>query len=612
MMDFCIVKFKPLILNTIIMKKTLSLLFIAIVCGHFHADAQFGMLKNLAGGGKAGKKSGSFQTVWEAEFANKADRVALTNGDGSIIIGTDDNSASVLNTEGKPVWNGDYKKLTTNKTNNANFQYVIHGDKYGYLFLFDARTFGADKVAVLDLTSGKELWNSEEYQDLLDKKEAEADIETVKYINELDAFLIAQRGGMTMVEARTGKKLWTTQTFKGSVGKYIYDKSTNQILMLNYKPTFWSGLFSAFKNQLVKIDATNGNILWDTEFRGLIDKKLITREPLLDLTIRGDKLFLWLDGLQAYDIKSGKKLWDVAYENDLGQSKTGVLGIGGRGSKGIYGTLAQPVYTENAVYLAMFANGRKTKMIEKHDLNTGKLLWTSEKIEGAFCIPHIYKTGDKLMVQVGGKVEVQEINTRRGTNGTITTYKIFNDYYNQKNGLLALNEESGQIAWRSDKFDKRITDMVIDKDKTVFAGDGDEFFGYDIANGKQLFAVKHSDAKIGKATDVIDFGADVVVISEKGLASYKKADGTRNYATAKLSEIDNFYLIGDNYFLRSQSGSKNTIYGIDMTTGNVKGSVTSKGKGGSPKYGDGIGITDDGEYIFAFNGKKVEKIKVNN
>ena len=49
-----------------------------------------------------------------------------------------------------------------------------------------------------------------------------------------------------------------------------------------------------------------------------------------------------------------------------------------------------------------------------------------------------------------------------------------------------------------------------------------------------------------------------------------------------------------------------------MTNGETKGSVQSKGKGGSPKYGAGIDITSDGEYIFAFKGKKVEKIKVNN
>jgi hypothetical protein len=49
-----------------------------------------------------------------------------------------------------------------------------------------------------------------------------------------------------------------------------------------------------------------------------------------------------------------------------------------------------------------------------------------------------------------------------------------------------------------------------------------------------------------------------------------------------------------------------------METGTVKGFVDSKGKGGSPLYGNGIDITTDGEYIFAFKGKKVEKVKVNN
>jgi hypothetical protein len=218
------------------MKRNAILLLTAFMAANLTANAQFVMLKSITGGGTAGKKSGSFKTVWESEFDNKASRIALSNSDGSIIVGTDDNSATVLNTDGKQVWSGDYKKLTTNKTNNSDFQYVIRGDKNGYLFLFDARTMGADRVAVLDLTSGKELWNSEAYQDLLDKKEQEAEIETVKYINELDAFLIAQRGGLSMVEAQTGKLLWNTKTFKGSVGKYVYDKKTNQILMLNYKP----------------------------------------------------------------------------------------------------------------------------------------------------------------------------------------------------------------------------------------------------------------------------------------------------------------------------------------------------------------------------------------
>ncbi len=102
------------------------------------------------------------------------------------------------------------------------------------------------------------------------------------------------------------------------------------------------------------------------------------------------------------------------------------------------------------------------------------------------------------------------------------------------------------------------------------------------------------------------------ILSEKGLASYNKKDGSRAYATEKIKGVDYFYDVNGNYFLRDQRNSKNILHAIDMTNGDTKGSVQSKGKGGSPKYGDGLDITDDGEFIFAFKGKKVEKIKVNN
>lgn len=593
------------------MNKKLFILATALAIGSSSAQAQFGgKLAGLVGGSAASKakKMGSFKTVWESEFANKANVISMVNQDGSYILGTDDNSATVLNTEGKQMWEGDFKKLTTNKTNSSEFQYFIKNKTGGYLFLFDHRKLGTDRLAVLDVNSGKELWNTENYQNLLPKDGGEVD--AVNYINELDAFMIAQKDGLNMVNAKTGEKIWETKLFKGSVGKYVYDKSTNQIVMLNYKPTTMAALFAGFKNQLVRINAANGEILWDATFRGTVEKKLISREPLVDLKIVGNKVFLWLDGLQCYNIENGQKVWEVAYENDM--TKSSGIPFMGKTQKGIYGTLADPIFTDDAVYLVIFANRDRTKYVEKHDLESGKLIWASEKIAGAFSMPHIYRTKDRVMVQVGGKVEVQEIATRRTSTGTETEKKIYTDYVNQKNGILSLDDKTGQTVWRSERFDKRITDMITNEGKTVFVGDGDQFYSYDIQSGKQLFDVKHNDAKVGKANDVIDFGDNVVVLSDKGLASYAKADGKRVYATEKLPDVDFFYEINGNYFLRNQKNSKNVIYGVDMSNGEIKGKVESKGKGGSDRYGDGIDITDDGEYIFAFKSKKVEKIKVNN
>lgn len=620
------------------MNKLATFILAIYMVGTMPTSAQFGKLlskaKNaVSGSSSAGKKTGSFATVWESEFDNKATRIAYCDSDGDYIIGTDDNSASVLNSEGKTMWSGDYKKITTNNTNNSESQFVVYKKGGGYLFLFDSRKLGTDRVAVIDMATGKELWNSELYQNLIPKDKDrdqsgsdDGELETVKYIDELDAFLISQKASVILVKAKTGEKIWETNRFKGGVGKYIYDAKRNEIIMLNFKPTALGALFAGFKNQLVKINASNGDVLWDATFLGTIEKELVTRRAIVDLWIKGDKLFMYLDGLQVYNMDNGQKLWEARYENDM-QGANGGMFSGGKRSK-IYRTLADPLFTDNAVYIVMLGTRDRTKYVEKHDLESGKLLWASEKITGAFCMPNIYKTGDKVMVQVGGKVQVQEFRLEETTSGlsaglalggfggggTVKQWVpyIYWDYKAQKNSVIALDDKTGTTAWRSEKFDKRITDLIIDDNKTVFVGDGDEFYGYDIASGKQLFDVKHNDAGVGKATDVIDFGDKVVVLSEKGLASYFKKDGSRVYATEKIKGVDYFYHIGDNYFLRDQRNSKNIIYGIDMTNGETKGSVQSKGKGGSPEYGNGIDITDDGEYIFAFKGKKVEKIKVNN
>src|SRR5690606_32502954 len=130
----------------------------------------------------------------------------------------------------------------------------------------------------------------------------------------------------------------------------------------------------------------------------------------------------------------------------------------------------------------------RTKYVEKHDLESGKLLWASEKITGALSMPNLYVANGKVLLQIGGKVQVQEIKQETRSNPMGGSYKemvayIYWDYKAQKNGVLAIDDKTGQTSWRSEKFDKRITDLIIHEDKSVFVGDGDQFYGYDIASG---------------------------------------------------------------------------------------------------------------------------------
>lgn len=108
-----------------------------------------------------------------------------------------------------------------------------------------------------------------------------------------------------------------------------------------------------------------------------------------------------------------------------------------------------------------------------------------------------------------------------------------------------------------------------------------------------------------------DNGDNVALVCDNGMAAYSKKDGTKVYNTDKFRGVTNYHIVGNNFFLRREKENSNTIAAVDLKTGVIKGIVKSKGKGGGDVYGDGLDVTDDGEYIFAFKGKGVEKIKVN-
>lgn len=544
--------------------------------------------------------------VWESDFENKAKVLSICNGDGSIIIGSDDNEASGMDGSGKVIWSGKYKTINGDGgAGESEYQYMYWGPDL--LFLFDKK-MGKDRVSVVDVKTGKGLWNSNEYSGLGE--------DNIEYIAELDAFMFCMKSSNVLVEARTGRRIWETSVFKGSIGKYIYFKDSKELLMINYKPTWLASLFAGFKNQLVRIDATNGAVKWDVAYRGFVEKEVITRKPLVDIDVKGDKIFLQLDGLQVFDFATGKELWSAVYETDQGV-RNNFWNRGPHGGKvlkgGVYGAIAKPIFANDAVYLVLGSDKLKTKFIQKHDLTTGKILWTSDKISSAMALPAIHLDGDRLVAQIGGIINKQTIErvVNRTQYGTETVTYFNNEWdFMGSYGILALDAANGKQVWRSEKFDKRISNLIFGEGM-VFAGSGDEFYGFDVQSGEMKINVDHSKGKVGKTMWAFDNGDNVALVCDNGMAAYSKKDGGKVYNTDKFRNVTNYHIVGNNFFLRREKENSNTIAAIDLKTGTIKGIVKSKGKGGGDVYGDGLDVTDDGEYIFAFKGKGVEKIKVN-
>ncbi|MBL0105696.1 MAG: PQQ-binding-like beta-propeller repeat protein [Bacteroidetes bacterium] len=174
---------------------------------------------------------------------------------------------------------------------------------------------------------------------------------------------------------------------------------------------------------------------------------------------------------------------------------------------------------------------------------------------------------------------------------------------------MALDPANGKIAWRSEKFDKRISNLVFG-DGIVFAGSGDEFYGFDVQSGEMKINVDHAKGKVGKTMWAFDNGDNVALVCDNGMAAYSKKDGSKVYNTDKFRGVTSFHQVGKNFFLRKETNSSNTIAAVDLKTGEIIGTLKSKGKGGGGEFGEGLDITTDGEFVFAFRGKNVEKHRV--
>jgi outer membrane protein assembly factor BamB len=44
------------------------------------------------------------------------------------------------------------------------------------------------------------------------------------------------------------------------------------LVMVNFKPTALGALFAGFKNQIVRINMDNGDIIWEYTYIGIIEK----------------------------------------------------------------------------------------------------------------------------------------------------------------------------------------------------------------------------------------------------------------------------------------------------------------------------------------------------
>jgi len=519
-------------------------------------------------------------TVWETKLGHQI-QYAGTSLEGEHSYAASDKEMSLFdNKTGKVIWE---KKFSEMAPRLRKIDELIPFWDSSTIFLFD-RKLGKDEIACIDLETGKSLWSTDKYQDV--------DESSVTYIGEEDCFAIALKKELVYIRARTGEELWSTTKFNGVVGKYFFDNTDHTLTMVNFKPTLLAALFSGFKNQIAKINLKTGEILWENTYIGLAEKKVISRQPIFDMNVSGDKVFLRLNGMQVYDYKTGAKIWSAAYdftpEHVVGKP------IGCK-VFGVYGAVANPVIDGEDIYV-LDMQSRSKQYVKKYDLNTGKLLWTSPEIKDAKAIPGMKIIDGKVLLQIGGVVEKQFTKTKRVGDQVITESVIEFENVNPC-GIQALNTSDGKLVWESERFRKGITNMISFGENTIVCS-GKELYSIDIQTGKEKYEVPVAKGGVGLATQIQPFKDNViVVVGEKGVSTFDVNSGellhSGKYRTSSLDDrVDNILVM---------KTDKADIGTFDLNTCVYKdfkartGAITT--------------LSRDGNFVYVYEKKVVTKLK---
>jgi len=517
--------------------------------------------------------------VWETKLSHHILH-AGTSLEGEHSYAASDKDFTLFdNTTGKIIWTKSFSDIAPKI---RKIDELIPFWESNTIFLFD-RKIGKDQLACFNLETGKALWTSDKYQDV--------DEGAITYIKEDDCFAISLKKELVYIRAQTGEELWSTEKFKGVVGKYHYNAEDHTMVMVNFVPSWLGSLFTGFKNQIVRINMKNGEILWESTYIGRAERKVISKKFLFDLSVAENKVFLRLNGMQVYDYSTGASLWSAAFDFTPERLVGKPMGCK---AFGVYGAVADPVIEGTNIYVLDMVN-KSNQYVKKYDLNTGKLLWTSREIKDARAIPGMKIENGKVILQIGGVVEVQYTRTYRSGDQIVTEHVI--KFENVKPfGIQALSTNDGALVWESERFKKGITN-AISFDGNYIVCSGKELYSLDIATGKEKYEVPVSKGGVGLAQKILPFKDNtIVVVGEKGVSTFDAGNGellnSGKYRTSSFEDrVDNILVM---------KTDKADIGTFDLNT--------CKYKDFKARTGAITTLSRDGNFVYVYEKKVVTKV----
>lgn len=523
-------------------------------------------------------------TVWEANVGHKMNYMYTGLEEKVSICANEKVVTAVNNIDGSIRWTKPFKEIAP-KLRKVNE--MVPFFESNCLFVFD-RKIGKDQIAVVDMRTGEPLWTTDQYQNV--------SAETVFYVAEKDAFAIVMTRGLVkktslvFIKARTGEELWETERLTGVIAQ-VQQCDDGKFVLFNYAPSGLQFILGGFKNQLFKMDFDSGDVLWEAPYSGTIEKKVITGELVADMRMDEGKVFLMASGIQVYDQKTGSQLWSASY--DYTPSKV-VKAPKGAVKFGVYGAVADPVVDGRDVYV-LEMHDKKSQKVKKYDINSGRLLWTSPEIDGAKAIPNMYVMDGRVVLQIGGAVEVQSKVVSRDSDGNVTTTTSVYWKNIKRNGVQAFDASTGKHVWDSERFRKGITNMM-QADGDVVVCSGKALYRIKASDGSDVYEVDVKADGVGLIDLIMPYKDQVIIVADKGVSSHNVSDGklknASKYKKSSMSELEGKKLIMET--------AKNDIACYDLDTIKYKEFNARKGAVSH--------LMEQGKYVYVYEKKSLTKL----
>ncbi len=555
--------------------KTIFSLAALLMLLHWQADAQ-----------------ATFPKVWESKFPFKADYLRYTTLDAAYVIGSTTTEICVLDgANGNLLWRKTFVDLTGVKKSKQ--QEIL--DEAGMILLV-AEKSGNDVVFCLDIKTGNKIWENTNYNGI--------DIGNISYLGEVNSFMIVMKKGLMFIDAKTGNEKSYVEGIAGVPGRWVFNNKERMIYIFCYQVNALKAIASGLKNYLLCVDMDKMALRWKTEVQGVveikkyasatfspvnwavggIEKGIGSGSVLVDLYTYNDKVFLVCNGLKVYNRSSGNLLWKVDYDLSLNR------GLGG--STQVYGAVAAPFFTADAVYLTSFASVGRDKSLIKYDMETGTIIWESSVDGRKVIMPNISLVDGIVVVQIGGYVNLQ--GEQKSSTGT--TY--FSKWeWEGPFGLKGFDAQTGKQVFATEKFKGRITNIDIIANK-LFVADEANLYHIDLKSGAPLYTLAVAKLKMGKPNFIETTNNKLLVFAENGLIATDASGAVQYSVVAKVLDANASEQYDNIYFLKSDAN----INAIDINTGKSIGTY---------KYAKGFryGIKENGK-TFMMTGEKVIRYKV--